>query len=171
MRATFEGSLGAIEAMLQFNASCDIKDNADRTIIHLAAQENNPQILNLLVKKCDLDYNSSTCGTALHVSCRHLNIINVRILLNHGASVYLKFQGMTPAEELRSQVKGYLTDGAIKRQILHLLDNYEPPVTSISPGAKRRRGRRGVRVGRKVKRPYEGTITLANKYDIISCLY
>ena len=64
MRATFEGSLGAIEAMLQFNASCNIKDNADRTIIHLAAEKNNPQILNLLVKKCDLDYNSSTCGTA-----------------------------------------------------------------------------------------------------------
>ncbi len=145
MRATFEGSLGAIEAMLQFNASCDIKDNADRTIIHLAAEKNNPQILNLLVKKCDLDYNSSTCGTALHVACRHLNIINVRILLNHGASVYLKFQGMTPAEELRSQVKGYLTDGAIKRQILRLLDNYEPPVTSISPWRKKRRGRRGLR--------------------------
>ena len=47
MRATFEGSLGAIEAMLQFNASCNIKDNADRTIIHLAAEKNNPQILTL----------------------------------------------------------------------------------------------------------------------------
>ena len=149
MRATFEGSLGSIEAMLQFNASCDIKDNADRTIIHLAAKNTNPQILNLLVKKCDLDYNSSTCGTALHVACRHLNLTNVRILLNHGASVHLKFQGMTPAEELRSKVKGYLTRGAIKRQILHLLDNYEPPVTSISPWRKKRRGRRGLRVDRK----------------------
>ena len=42
MRATFE-AFGAIEAMLQFNASCDIKDNADRTIIHLAAEKNNPR--------------------------------------------------------------------------------------------------------------------------------
>ena len=138
MRATFESSLGGIEALLQFNASCSIKDKLDRTILHLASESNNPQILNILVKKCELDYNSTTCGTPLHVACRHLLIINVRILLNHGADVNIKFNSLTPAEELKAGVKGYLTNGTIKRQILKLLDSYEPPVTSISPLRKKR---------------------------------
>ena len=140
MRAAYENSLGGIEALLQFNASCDVKDYADRTILHLASESNNPQILNVLVKKCEVDYNSSTCGTPLHVACRNLNIINVRILLNHGADVNIKFNDLTPATELKTKVQGYLTNGTIKRQILDLLDNYEPPITSISPLRKKRIG-------------------------------